>query len=301
MLSRTLIRVLSSQISEKLRAPLELVERDIILHALLAKIYTNDELAEKVVFRGGTCLVKCHLGYYRFSEDLDFVSVESPKRASRVVQQVLNSISLLLEGLDFEKYEEKWFGTRKRKLWVVKYRNKGTGELLKLEVLFGEKQLFDYVSMPAKTLLDWKGLSLSGVPKPILEVYRPVNVVAYSLEEILAEKFRALLTRRELHARDVYDIYMISTKGGLGLENVVESAVEKILSTAKRLGERRQKDFFDMLTQRVSSRIMGINLEKEKYLFLEPPKISESFLKELDETAKTISEKVLKELSLLIK
>lgn len=35
-----------------------------------------------LVFRGGTCLAKIHLGFYRLSEDLDFL-VSTPVEASR--------------------------------------------------------------------------------------------------------------------------------------------------------------------------------------------------------------------------
>ena len=48
------------------------VEKDYFLGWLLAGIYSNQLLAEKWVFKGGTCLRKCFFETYRFSEDLDF-------------------------------------------------------------------------------------------------------------------------------------------------------------------------------------------------------------------------------------
>ena len=48
------------------------VEKDYVLGWLLAGIFNHPALAEKWVFKGGTCLKKCYFETYRFSEDLDF-------------------------------------------------------------------------------------------------------------------------------------------------------------------------------------------------------------------------------------
>ncbi len=45
--------------------------------------------------------------------------------------------------------------------------------------------------------------------KEFLEFYHPVKVAAYSLEEILCEKIRAILTRQAMKLRDIYDVFMI--------------------------------------------------------------------------------------------
>lgn len=48
------------------------IEKDYVLGWILAGIYAHEELAEKWIFKGGTCLKKCFFETYRFSEDLDF-------------------------------------------------------------------------------------------------------------------------------------------------------------------------------------------------------------------------------------
>jgi predicted nucleotidyltransferase component of viral defense system len=48
-----------------------LVEKDILIHRVLREIVLSD-LGNKCLFKGGSCLVKCYFGYYRFSVDLDF-------------------------------------------------------------------------------------------------------------------------------------------------------------------------------------------------------------------------------------
>ena len=50
----------------------EIVEKDLYLHDLLSNLFSDYYFKENFLFKGGTCLVKCYLGYYRFSEDIDF-------------------------------------------------------------------------------------------------------------------------------------------------------------------------------------------------------------------------------------
>ena len=49
-----------------------LLEQDILIHRLLKALCDSPGFAGKYVFKGGSCLVKCYFGYYRFSVDLDF-------------------------------------------------------------------------------------------------------------------------------------------------------------------------------------------------------------------------------------
>jgi len=49
-----------------------LIEKDVMLHKVLRDVYSS-KLSTDYLFKGGTCLVKCYFGYYRFSADLDFI------------------------------------------------------------------------------------------------------------------------------------------------------------------------------------------------------------------------------------
>ena len=53
----------------------ELVEKDLTLQKILQELVKNKAFKEDFAFKGGTCLIKCYLGYYRFSEDLDFTYI----------------------------------------------------------------------------------------------------------------------------------------------------------------------------------------------------------------------------------
>ena len=50
----------------------DVVEKDYVLGWVLAGIGTEPALRDGWVFKGGTCLKKCYLETFRFSEDLDF-------------------------------------------------------------------------------------------------------------------------------------------------------------------------------------------------------------------------------------
>lgn len=54
----------------------EVVEKDYVLGWLLWGIGSHRALREHWVFKGGTCLKKCFVETYRFSEDLDFTVLE---------------------------------------------------------------------------------------------------------------------------------------------------------------------------------------------------------------------------------
>jgi hypothetical protein len=55
------------------------IEKDYALSYILAGIAVQPELAQSLVFKGGTALKKLFFGNYRFSEDLDFSTVDAPK------------------------------------------------------------------------------------------------------------------------------------------------------------------------------------------------------------------------------
>src|SRR5260221_3375479 len=55
----------------------DVVEKDYDLGWTLAGISAHQELREKWIFKGGTCLKKCYFETYRFSEDLDFTLADA--------------------------------------------------------------------------------------------------------------------------------------------------------------------------------------------------------------------------------
>ena len=55
------------QVSQGIKyARKEIVEKDLNEHDLLYNLFSDQYFKENFLFKGGTCLVKCYLGYYRF-------------------------------------------------------------------------------------------------------------------------------------------------------------------------------------------------------------------------------------------
>lgn len=51
---------------------LMVLDLDYALGWFLAGLFSQSEATSRLIFKGGTCLRKCYLADYRFSEDLDF-------------------------------------------------------------------------------------------------------------------------------------------------------------------------------------------------------------------------------------
>ena len=225
----------------KVKKP-SLIEKDIILHKILKEIYSS-ELAEKYLFKGGSCLVKCYSGYYRFSVDLDFTwknqetleGLGSKKLRKALIKEVeifgylLEKISRQL-GLDFsndtknKKYFEFGGGGR-----TVTFKLWKDLEFIKVQINFIERILFKEKRVVAKTLL-----SNAKIDKDeriyfhdFLYFYKPIKVLAYDEKEILCEKVRAILTRKTQKLRDFYDLLKLNEKG-IKIENLKKEIVEKI-------------------------------------------------------------------------
>lgn len=75
-----------------------LLEKDIILHRILLAI-TKTSFKDDYVFKGGTCLTKCHLGYYRFSEDLDFTYIHQEEFEKTSHKQIRKLISKKIDAV----------------------------------------------------------------------------------------------------------------------------------------------------------------------------------------------------------
>src|ERR1700674_5206003 len=69
------------------------VEKDYVLGWILAGINAHEELAERWVFKGGTCLKKCYFETYRFSEDLDFTVINPAHLSAEFLTRVFGQIA----------------------------------------------------------------------------------------------------------------------------------------------------------------------------------------------------------------
>ena len=82
----------------------DVVEKDYVLGWLLWGIGSEPAIREHWVFKGGTCLKKCYIETYRFSEDLDFTVLEDGPLGPDDVLPILRAMLARVNqesGIDF--------------------------------------------------------------------------------------------------------------------------------------------------------------------------------------------------------
>lgn len=199
---------------KNLKIPWEVLERDYLLSWVLAGIAQVDILRDTLIFKGGTCLKKCYFGDYRFSEDLDFSGTENVPRGTDMEQAVQQACIATKKLLDEyapveivpERYTEKDPHPGGQEAFLIRARFPWHRELhtrVIIEISVDEKVL-----KPA-------------VKKKVLHEYGEkldAKIQVYALEEIMAEKLRAILQHREKlksrgwsrsRARDYYDLWRV--------------------------------------------------------------------------------------------
>jgi predicted nucleotidyltransferase component of viral defense system len=189
----------------------QLQERDYALGWFLLGLAQSPRLAQDLAFKGGTALRKTYLPDYRFSEDLDFTLL-----ASLDEHDLQAGIATVLQRVG------QLSGMR---MWVAHWRQKRA---------IADEQAYQarvaYVgplgqgSSPPRISLDltrYEHVALDLVPRAIIHPYSdapasPQTVLTYCLEEMLAEKLRALLRRS--YPRDVYDVWYLLKHRGQNLD-----------------------------------------------------------------------------------
>ena len=203
-------------LTRTLRVPLTTLEKDVALGALLAAIAADPLLARTLVFKGGTALKRLYFGdAYRFSEDLDFSAVDAPRGAdlaSALDRARAHAVTALsAEGpfdATLERLRVRDAHPGGQDAFVVRFRFPWQRDALcpiKVEITHDEPVLLPPTERP---ILPGSGLSPAG------------SLLTYPLEEVVAEKLRALLqTDARLavrgwsrpRARDYFDLWKILT------------------------------------------------------------------------------------------
>lgn len=244
---------------------LELLEKDVRLHALLESLAHDPTFGPRLAFKGGTCLIKCYLDYPRFSTDLDFTwiaegSSGGRRRGTQEFRREVRPTQRALEGWFRDRAEAGGYqlahpeffhyGQSNRRMTVnLRYASAaGTDGWVKVQLSFEEPLLFPTVATEAASLL--KG----AVPPafrllegdPLAGYAAPIPVIAYDPREILVEKCRAILTRTAAKSRDLVDLFLLERDLGLSVERheapIVEKARRAVEGSAR---YRSQAERFD--------------------------------------------------------
>lgn len=160
------------------------------LQIMMLKAIYDDPMGKTIYFKGGTAI---HLlfGGPRFSEDLDFTVSGSESAFLEIFERAVKRIGAL-EDIAIKKRAtiagNRWLLTAHPSILRFPI-------YLTLDFSFRER------------VLDPQQSTLTSVFPIVFTSY----VHHLSMEEILAEKVRAILTRRK--GRDLYDLWYLSTRG----------------------------------------------------------------------------------------
>jgi len=200
-------------IAESQNIPKSTVDKDWVLGHFTAAVFSITECRENLIFKGGTCLRKCYFPNYRFSEDLDFTCI-NPKfeLTKKILNQLITivtrrtEIPLHIEALKPLRHNDQLTGYKAIvKFWGADHpRNQAPPPTerwttsIKIEIILHELMVF---------------------PAEYRKVYHPysdktsqvpLEVRCYSIQEVIAEKLRALIQRSYTAPRDFYDIWYVA-------------------------------------------------------------------------------------------
>jgi predicted nucleotidyltransferase component of viral defense system len=177
----------------------DVVEKDYVIGWVLWGIGSDPRLAAAWAFKGGTCLKKCYIETYRFSEDLDFTVLPGGPISPEEVVPILKEIFIRI-------YEESGIDLRVREPLI---RLRPDGNSTEGRIYYRGPRSTPEVASIKLDLTRAERVIRPTVLRPISHQYpdvlpAPATVRCYSFEEVFAEKLRALGER--CRPRDLYDI-----------------------------------------------------------------------------------------------
>lgn len=208
------------------------IDKDWALGHFLDAIFSLEELRKCLVFKGGTCLRKCYIPDYRFSEDLDFTSKDPSFRLS--VKHLSEITGLIGTRTGMRTY------TESLKELISKERLTGFEAVIKF---WGADHPGNEVPPPPRRWLTKVKIEIilfEVVTFPVsnLDITHPYSdklsdnarqVPCYSVEEMLSEKMRSLVQRSYAAPRDLYDLWYLSRNfTRIDMKKVAESFIEKM-------------------------------------------------------------------------
>ncbi|MGI0035507.1 MAG: nucleotidyl transferase AbiEii/AbiGii toxin family protein [Nitrososphaera sp.] len=226
----------------------DIVEKDILHHQVLTDLSGDRCFAKNMLFKGGTCLIKHYLGYFRFSEDLDFTWKEQSLFGGRTASKIRSDLSSIIDevgetfegiaskrGFDFRcakgnKNYVELGGSNKTCTFKVWYYSEVLRKktFFKVQINFVEEICARPKKGELRSLLTGREEELAALfPAEYREYSNAIPFAMYDVSEILSEKVRALLTREGVKARDFLDIFFISEKLGIKPEDVEKCVIRK--------------------------------------------------------------------------
>ena len=212
----------------------EIIEKDLLLTLILAE-FEKLELGKELILKGGTLLSRNYLKYHRFSEDLDFVHKDSnklrelkrnvrEKRIKHFIDYFVPELKKVADSLGLKFSSDRSnikFCTilHGRVIYIFKLYY-SENRFIKIEINFVEKLIHPPKEVSVKTITDFfDSKELMFILGLRIENF---NVFSYHLEEIILEKYRAILTRYKFKERDLFDLFLIKDSLKANIDQIIE-------------------------------------------------------------------------------
>jgi len=181
------------------------IEKDFHLTRILNRV--NEHLSTDIVFKGGTLLNKVYLDYHRLSEDLDFayrgkVDLSTRGKRSKAITTIREKMPAFLDMLELtsDNPEGKGFNNSTQYLFNIQFQSvlSDKKENLKLEISLRQPPFLEPERVTIKHFFQ--------DPFTGEDLIEQGKVLALSLEESVAEKLKAAISRITPVIRDYYDL-----------------------------------------------------------------------------------------------
>ena len=184
--------------------PLQIAEKDYFLCLAIQLVY-NSSLGSKLIFKGGTAIYHCYLPQKRFSEDLDFTSID-PDISLEEIQVALESDGTFRANKPYQSD------------FTIKI------ERLQYQGLLGQPGNIKF------EVDHHQNVVLPGITTDYHNVWKiDATPVVMDRLEICAEKIRAVSQRARY--RDFYDLYFLLDELGLDFDKALAVLKQKEIRT----------------------------------------------------------------------
>ncbi len=172
-------------------------EKDYLQELMLYWIFKK---SNNIVFRGGTAISKLY-GSGRFSEDLDFIL--DKKMDAEIINKIIKKA---IKGFNMQYPANFKLETYRN---MLKYVIKVKGPLYTISHNPQSVQTIDLdVNLFERPIMGVKSISRI----PIYPDIPPYIISSLDINELLADKIKALMERKEPVARDLYDSWILCKK-----------------------------------------------------------------------------------------
>jgi predicted nucleotidyltransferase component of viral defense system len=236
MISQRNLSLLSNRLTREggRRIPETVLERDYCLSWFLIGL-SHSPLKDILLFKGGTCIKKCYIPKYRFSEDLDFTLTEEipfehiQKNLEIVFKKIYQDSGI---KINFDRYDERHTHENSYTFFMG-YEGPlpgATNKKIKVDITITEKIIF---SVKEKAVLR-EYEEYSDLPENVL-------INSYALNEIATEKIVALLDIARNEPRDLYDLWYLTANKYVDIGELLDAVEEKCKFRGKKLTDIKEE------------------------------------------------------------